>query len=142
VAFRTPVDSLKALQNGDIDFAPTDASWAVGQVAEGRVRALAVTGGKRSRALPDVPTMVESGFPQIEVEAWWGLFVPAGTPAPVVAKLHAAVEKVLALKETNDFLARIANEPLPGPPDLLRAMLARDLAKWGEYVRLAKIVPQ
>jgi tripartite-type tricarboxylate transporter receptor subunit TctC len=142
VAFRTPVDTLKALQNGDIDFAPTDASWAVGQVAEGRVRALAVTGGKRSRALPDVPTMIESGFPQIEVEAWWGLFVPAGTPAPVVAKLHAAVEKVLALKETNDFLARIANEPLPGPPDLLRAMLARDLAKWGEYVRLAKIVPQ
>jgi tripartite-type tricarboxylate transporter receptor subunit TctC len=142
VAFRTPVDTLKALQNGDIDFTATDASWAVGQVAEGRVRALAVTGAKRSRALPDVPTMIEAGFPGIEVEAWWGVFVPAGTPAPVVARLHAAVEQVLALKETNDFLARIANEPLPGTPELLREMLARDLAKWGEYVRLAKIPPQ
>ena len=142
VAFRTPVDTLKALQNGDIDFTSTDASWAVGQVAEGRVRALAVTGGKRSRALPDVPTMIEAGFPNIAVEAWWGVFVPAGTPAPVVDKLHAAVEKVLALQETKDFLFRIANDPLPGPPDLLREMLARDLAKWGDYVRLAKIEPQ
>ena len=106
------------------------------------MRALAVTGAKRSRALPDVPTMIEAGFPGIDVEAWWGVFVPAGTPAPVVARLHAAVEQVLALKETNDFLARIANEPLPGTPDLLREMLARDLAKWGEYVRLAKIPPQ
>lgn len=142
VAFRTPVDTLKALQNGDIDFTSTDASWAVGQVAEGRVRALAVTGANRSRALPDVPTMIEAGFPSITVEAWWGLFVPAGTPAPVVDKLHAAVEKVLALQETKDFLFRIANDPLPGSPDLLRQMLARDLAKWGDYVRLAKIEPQ
>jgi tripartite-type tricarboxylate transporter receptor subunit TctC len=142
VAFRTPVDTLKALQNGDIDFTATDASWAVGQVTEGRVRALAVTGPKRTRALPDVPTMIESGFPGIDVEAWWGVFVPAGTPAPVVARLHAAVEQVLALKETNDFLARIANEPLPGTAELLRQMLARDLAKWGEYVRLAGIEPQ
>jgi len=142
VAFRTPVDTLKALQNGDIDFTSTDASWAVGQVAEGRVRALAVTGGKRSRALPDVPTMIEAGFPNIAVEAWWGVFVPAGTPAPIVDKLHAAIEKVLALPETNDFLFRIANDPLPGPPDLLRQMLARDLAKWGDYVRLARIEPQ
>jgi tripartite-type tricarboxylate transporter receptor subunit TctC len=106
------------------------------------VRALAVTGANRSRALPDVPTMIESGFPNITVEAWWGLFVPAGTPAPVVDKLHAAVEKVLALQETKDFLFRIANDPLPGSPDLLRQMLARDLAKWGDYVRLAKIEPQ
>jgi tripartite-type tricarboxylate transporter receptor subunit TctC len=142
VAFRTPVDTLKALQNGDIDFTATDASWAVGQVAEGRVRALAVTGGKRSRALPDVPTMIEAGFPNFAVEAWWGLFVPAGTPAPIVDKLHAAVEKVLVLQETKDFLFRIANDPLPGSPDLLREMLARDLAKWGDYVRLAKIEPQ
>ena len=142
VTFRTPVDTLKALQNGDIDFTSTDASWAVGQVAEGRVRALAVTGATRSRALPDVPTMIEAGFPNIAVEAWWGVFVPAGTPAPVVDKLHAAVEKVLALPETRDFLLRIANDPLPGSPDLLRQMLARDLAKWGDYVRLARIEPQ
>src|SRR5262245_44801959 len=142
VAFRTPVDTLKALQNGDIDFTSTDASWAVGQVAEGRVRALAVTGGQRSRALPDVPTMIEAGFPNIAVEAWWGVFVPAGTPPPIVNKLHAAVETVLALQETKDFLFRIANDPLPGPRDLLRQLLARDLAKWGDYVRLAKIEPQ
>jgi tripartite-type tricarboxylate transporter receptor subunit TctC len=98
--------------------------------------------GRDSRALSDVPTMIEAGFPSFAVEAWWGLFVPAGTPATIVDKLHAAVEKVLALQETKDFLFRIANDPLPGPPDLLREMLTRDLAKWGDYVRLAKIEPQ
>jgi len=143
VTFRTPTDTLKALQNGDIDFSSTDNSWIAGQVAEGRVRALAVTGAHRSRALPDVPTLIEAGFPNIAIEAWWGVFVPAGTPAPVVEKLRAGFEKVLALPETKDFLARIANDPVPdGTPELLRQMLARDLAKWGEYVRLAKIEPQ
>jgi tripartite-type tricarboxylate transporter receptor subunit TctC len=142
VAFRTPVDTLKALQNGDIDFTATDTSWTVGQVNEGRVRALAVTSSKRSGALPQVPTLIEAGFSNIVVEPWWGLFVPAGTPAPVVARLHGAVAKVLALDQTKAFLARIANDPLPGSPDLLRQMLERDIARWGEYLRLAKIEPQ
>src|SRR5262245_10593490 len=139
VTFRTPTDTLKALQIGDADFSSTDASWAVGQVAEGRVRALAVTGAKRTQAMPDVPTLIEAGFPDIAIEAWWGVFVPAGTPAPVVEKLRGAFEKILALQDTKDFLFRIANDPAPGTPDMLRQMLMRDLAKWGEYVRLAKI---
>ncbi len=142
VAFRTPVDTLKALQIGDIDFTATDASWAVGQVAEGRVRALAVTSSKRSGAMPSVPTMIESGFANVVVEPWWGVFVPAGTPAAVVDRLHAAFGRILAMQDTRDFLARIANDPLPGTPDLLRQMLARDIARWGEYVRLARIEPQ
>ncbi len=142
VAFRSPVDTLKALQIGDIDFTSTDTSWAVGQVNEGRVRALAVTGSKRTRALPDVPTLIEAGFPDIAIEPWWGVFVPAGTPAAVVDKLHRAFQQILAMQDTKDFLARIANDPLPGTPDMLRQMLARDLAKWGEYIRLAKIEPQ
>ncbi len=142
VAFRTPVDTLKALQIGDIDFTSTDTSWAVGQVAEGRVRALAVTSSRRSRALPDVPTMIESGFPDVVIEPWWGVFVPAGTPPGIVDRLHGAFARILAMQDTRDFLARIANDPLPGTPDLLRQMLARDLARWGEYLRLARIEPQ
>jgi tripartite-type tricarboxylate transporter receptor subunit TctC len=143
VTFRTPVDTLKALQNGDIDFSATDNSWTVGQVAEGRLRALAVTGAARSRALPEVPTMIEAGFPGIAVEAWWGVFVPAATPGAIVEKLRAAFAKVLAQPETGAFLARIANDPVPdGTPELLRQMLARDLEKWGEYVRLARIEQQ
>jgi tripartite-type tricarboxylate transporter receptor subunit TctC len=142
VTFRTPTDTLNALQSGDVDFTAADTSWIVGQVKQGRLRALAVTGAKRSRALPDVPTMIEAGFPNVVVEAWWGLFVPAGTPAPVVTKLRAAMERVLAMQDTKDFLARIANEPLSGTPETLRQMLVRDLEKWGEYVKLAKIVPQ
>jgi tripartite-type tricarboxylate transporter receptor subunit TctC len=142
LTFRTPTDTLNALQIGDIDFTTADNSWVAAQVAQGRLRALAVTGAKRSNALPDVPTMIEAGFPNIVVEAWWGLFVPAGTPAPAVEKLRASMERVIAMQETKDFLARIANEPLYGTPEMLRQMLVRDLEKWGEYVRLAKIEPQ
>ena len=142
VAFRSPVDTVKALQIGDIDFTFTDSSWTAGQVNEGRVRAVAVTSGKRVQAMPNVPTMAEQGFPDIVIEPWWGVFVPAGTPAPIVKKLHAAFQQILALPETKDFLLRIANDPLPGSPEMLRDMLARDLAKWGEYLKLAKIEAQ
>jgi tripartite-type tricarboxylate transporter receptor subunit TctC len=143
VAYRSAPETLKALQNNEVDFTATDTSWTVGQVKEGRLRALATTGSKRSFALPDVPTMIEAGFPDVVIEPWWGMFVPAGTPAPIVEKLRAAMERVLATADTKAFLARIANEPIAGgTPEMLRQMLARDLEKWGEYVRLAKIVPQ
>ena len=93
-------------------------------------------------ALPDVPTMIEAGFPDIAVEAWWGLFVPAGTPAPIVDKNSRGDREGARPAGNQGLSVQDRNDPLPGPPDLLRQLLARDLAKWGDYVRLAKIEPQ
>lgn len=142
VTFRSPADTLAALASGDVDFTSTDNTYAVGQMKEGRLRMLAVTGSKRSSAAPDVPTLLESGFPDIAVEAWWGVYVPAGTPQPVIDKLQDAFAKIMEMPDTRAFLARSALDPLPGNADTLRDLLARDLAKWGDYVKLAKIEPQ
>ena len=83
-------------------------SSAIGQIKGGKVRALAVTTAKRSSELPDVPTLAEAGFPGLEMTTWYGIFVPAGTPKDIVAKLHAEIMKAL---QTPDVQKRIAVSP-------------------------------
>jgi tripartite-type tricarboxylate transporter receptor subunit TctC len=142
VAFRSPGDMLNAMTNGDIDFASVDALWTVGQEKEGRVRALAVTGSRRTGAMPHVPTLTEEGFRDIVIEPWWAVYVPAGTPQPVVDKLRSAFESINTMRDTKAFLTRGAMDPLSGTPETLRTLLLSDLRKWAEYVKLAKIEPQ
>jgi tripartite-type tricarboxylate transporter receptor subunit TctC len=114
----------------------------VEQAKAGRIRALAVTSTKRSSVLPDVPTLAEAGYPGIELTPWWGVFLPAGAPQPVVDKLVASFDRILAMPETTDFLTRFANEPMPGTPETLRALLAHEIKRRGELVALARIEPQ
>jgi tripartite-type tricarboxylate transporter receptor subunit TctC len=142
VNFRTPADTLSALASGDIDFTSVDNLWAVGQAKEGRIRPLAVTGKQRTGAMPDVPTLMEMGFKEIAVEPWWAVYVPAGTPKPVIDKLRAAFEKINAMPDVLAFLKRGAMDPMPGTPESLNALLRHDLEKWAEYVKLANIQPQ
>jgi tripartite-type tricarboxylate transporter receptor subunit TctC len=142
VAYRQIGDIINDMTNGQVDYTFIDASWVVEQANSGRVRVLAVTGAKRSTALPNVPTMAEAGYPQIELTSWWGVFVPARTPQPIVDRLAGLFNQILAMPETAEFLGRIANEPLPGNAESLRRLLARDLDRWGEYVRIAKIPAQ
>jgi len=142
VPYKNIADSVNDMIAGHTDFTFTDATWVVEQAKAGRIRAIAVTSPKRSSMLPDVPTMAELGFPGIELTPWWGVFVPAGTPRPVVGKLAASFDRILAMPETTEFLARFANEPFPGTPETLRELLAREITRWGELIALAKIEPQ
>jgi tripartite-type tricarboxylate transporter receptor subunit TctC len=142
VGYKSVVDILRDMQGGQLDFTVTDASWAKGQAAEGRLRALAVTSAKRSGALPDVPTMKEAGVEGVDLTAWWAVLAPAGTPKPVVDKLSGWFNQILAMDDTKAFLAKIATDPMPGNPDSLRKLLAVDVERWGEYVRLAEIPKQ
>jgi tripartite-type tricarboxylate transporter receptor subunit TctC len=114
----------------------------VEQAKAGRIRAIAVTSAKRSSVLPDVPTLAEAGYPGIELTPWWGVFLPAGTPQPIVDKLASSFDRIVAMPETTEFLTKFANEPFPGTPDSLRDLLAREIKRWGELVALAKIEPQ
>jgi len=141
VNYRSAFDALNEMANGNIDFYFTDATTALGQIAAGRYRPLAVTGPKRSKALPDVPTMTEAGIP-MDFAPWWGTIMPANTPKPIVAKLTAWMDKVSAFPETVEFLTRNGLDPLPGDATLLRAMLIRDTQRWGEWVKLAQIEAQ
>ena len=128
---------------GSIDYTAGDPIWAVEQVRSGKVRALAVTSSVRLSGLPDVPTMKEAGLADFgELIAWWAVYVPAGTPPAVVAKLEGWFNQIVATEETKKFLNNLGSEPFPGDSKKLAALLESDIKKWGEYVKLAGITPQ
>ena len=141
VNYRSAFDGLNEMSSGNLDFYFTDTTTALGQIAAGRYRPLAVTGIKRSKALPDVPTMTEAGIP-MDFAPWWGVIMPAGTPKPIVSKLTGWFEKIAEMPDTSEFLAKNGLDPMPGDAAALRALLIKDMARWGEWVRLAQIEPQ
>ena len=105
------------------------------QLRSGNLRALAVTGRKRLPTLPDVPTMAEAGFPAIESVSWGGLFVPAGTPAPIVKRLSDELDAVMKSDEVKALLESTSSTPLDLPHEVFREFVAREAAKWGELIR-------
>ena len=111
-------------------------------VKQGRLKALAVTSGKRSASAPDVPTIAENGGPDVVVDSWYGVLVPAKTPAPVVAKLNAAMVKVLAMPDVKEKLFAQGAEAVSSSPAEFDAMIRDELKKWEYVIREAKITPE
>ncbi|MCC7068672.1 MAG: tripartite tricarboxylate transporter substrate binding protein [Burkholderiales bacterium] len=108
-------------------------------VKSGKLRALAVTGDKRSVLMPDVPTVKEAGASGTEVYNYWGIVAPSGTPAAIVHRLNADVQKILAKKEVQERLAGDGVEITPGGPDRLAAFIANDFNGWRGVVRDARL---
>ncbi len=96
---------------GNVDLLVSSVPSAIGQIKAGKLRALAVTSAKRSTSLPDVPTLAESGIPGFDVSTWYGLFMPAGTPAAIVKKVNAEVNRLLAMPEVKDAILAQGAEP-------------------------------
>ena len=142
VPYKTAAQGLAALLDGQIDFLVWDATFMSGHVKAGRIRLVAVTSSKRSGTLPDVPTMIESGFPGFEISSWWGLAVPAGTPRPIVDRLAGWMHEIAQMEETRQFLAKVATDVMTGTPEQMAAMLRQEYERWGRIVKLAKIEPQ
>ena len=140
VPFKITGDAFTALLSGNIDFMSVDATWAATQ--QQKVRVLAVTSAKRSGTLPDVPTMMELGYKDFDITAWWGVVVPAATPRPIVEKLAGWFNQITTSDETKQFLSRSALDAFPGSPDQMAALLKTDTERWRGYVRMAKIEPQ
>ena len=111
----------------------------VPQVADGKLRALAVTRKVRSQSLPNVPTMAEAGYADIEGENWFAFVMPAGTPRDIVALLHREIVKLIALSDVKDKLAALGFEPVGNSPDEFAAQIKRELPKWAKVVREANI---
>jgi tripartite-type tricarboxylate transporter receptor subunit TctC len=103
-------------------------------VKSGKLRALAVTGLKRNPALPDVPTVAET-IPGFDASGWFALYAPAGTPAEIVSKLNAEVNRVLQLPEVKQRYAALGAEVVGGSPEQLRDHMKQELAKWSELIR-------
>ncbi len=101
----------------------------------GKIRALAVTGAKRSKIMPELPTVAESGYPGFESTNWFGFFAPVATPKEIIARLHAAAVKVLAGAELQERFAKQGAEVVANKPDEAAAMLKADIAKWAEVAK-------
>jgi len=114
-------------------FAPIPATHA--NIAEGKLRGLAVTSAKRSSLLPDLPTIAESGIPGFEASLYYGLAAPAGTPRPIIDKLNKALRDALASDEVRKRLATDGAEPLPSTPEEYAAHIDQDETKWSKVVR-------
>ncbi len=110
-------------------------SAAQPQVQAGKLRALGVTGAKRSPLLPEVPTIAEAGLPGYQFETWFMVFAPATTPAPVIEKLNAALNQALATPAIQARMTREGYDPLPTTPAQARSRLAAELPVWGKLIR-------
>ena len=108
---------------------------AVPLIKSGQLRALAVTGKERSPALPDVPTMAEAGFPDVEGSTWTAVVVPAGTPKDIVARLHDMIVASLATPDVKDKLAAMAYAPIGDSPEQCEAFFKDEMAKWGKVIK-------
>lgn len=141
VSYRTAPEALPDAEDGTLDFMIMDGTFAVGPIKAGKVRALAVTTAQRIAALPDVPTMREAGL-DFEWAPWWGAYLPAATPMPIVAKLGAWINQIAKTEETRQFLERIASLPMHDDTKEANARLLSDIEKWAPLVKAAKIEPQ
>ena len=120
-----------------MDMAFEPISVIVGHVREGKVIPLAVTGATRSPELPNVPTMIESGYPGFVSMSRTGIVALAGTPPEIVAKINRAVVDSFRSKEATESLARLGAEPNFGTPENFGATIATEIPKWAEIVRAA-----
>jgi tripartite-type tricarboxylate transporter receptor subunit TctC len=120
-----------------MSFIPPTGTLSI--IQEKKVRALAVTSLKRVSFLPDVPTMDEQGFPGFDVTTWWGMIVPAGTPAAVVDRLNRATVKVMATQEMRGKLAAIGLEPLGGTPAEFAAVIRAEAPYWERLIKEAGV---
>ena len=108
-------------------------------VTGGRLRMIGVMSTQRSPAFPDVPTFKEQGQPKIEVYTWYAAFAPAGTPAPVIAKLNGDINAVLQQPDLRDTFVKQGLTVAGGPPDALDVLVKSELARWSRVVKAAKI---
>jgi tripartite-type tricarboxylate transporter receptor subunit TctC len=128
---------------GQVLFATDSPSAALPLIKSGKLRALAVTGPTRLGALPDVPTVAESGFPGFQVLAWWCLAAPAGTPEAVIKKLSDAAQKAVASPEITDRLRKMEIEPMLLNAAELTAFIDKDIPAWTNFIKNSgiKIAP-
>src|ERR1700761_460771 len=126
--------SINDVVAGNVQMTFEGTSVLLPLIEAGRLRALAVTTAKRIPQLPDVPTIVESGFPNFVSASWTGFLAPAHTPALIIAKLNAAINASLKTDELKTALARLSNEPLGGAPADFTAVIKGDLDKWSPIV--------
>jgi tripartite-type tricarboxylate transporter receptor subunit TctC len=130
------------LVGGHVQVMFSGFSAAMPHIKSGKVRALAVTGAKRSPALPEVPTIAEQGFPGVEATAWYGVLAPAGTPRHVVVRLHAELVKSLKMPDVVQRLDALGFEIAGTTPEQFGAYMRSETGKWAKVVKASGARPE
>ncbi len=133
--------TMNAVVGGEVDFAFATALAAAPQMKNGRVRGLAVTTARPSKAFPDLPTMT-SLYPGFESDNWYAMFFPAGTPRELVSKMNGEIKKALQSKDVLEFMSREGAEPVASSPEELTAYFRREIQKYAKVIKTGHITVQ
>ena len=139
VPFRGDSASVTAMLGGEIPLVIAPPTAVLGQLKAGKLRALAITGARRWPLMPEVPTVAEQGVPGFDVSSWAGWMLPAGTPQPIVERLHAETQKALQTDAVKARLEEMGGEAHGSTPQDMTAMVAAELKKWTQVVADARI---
>jgi tripartite-type tricarboxylate transporter receptor subunit TctC len=135
VPYKGAAPAVNDLLGGQVQMGIFDVPVLLGHIRSGRLRAIAITSAKRAEALPDVPTTAEGGYPNVTSDNWYGLIVPAATPADVQKRIHAAAEKALRSSTVVEQFAKVSGVAAPSTPQEYAKFLAAEQAKWSKIVQ-------
>lgn len=137
VPYKGTGPALLAVMGGEVTLMFGGSISTVPQVKNGKLRALAVAGDRRTKALPDVPTVAEAGFPGYEANTWNGIVAPVGTPSLIIDKLNAAMTKGLQMPEVRDIMVADGAEPVYNTPEQFGAYIRACHAKWAKVIKVS-----
>jgi tripartite-type tricarboxylate transporter receptor subunit TctC len=142
VPYKGAAPAMVDLVAGHVQVSFPTISGGLPHAQSGRLRALAVTGAKRTPAAPDIPTMVEAGVPGYEAVNWFGVAVPAKTPPAIVTRLSQEIARVLRLPDVSERLLAQGMEPTSSTPEGFAAYIRSETAKWAKVVKAAGVKPE
>ena len=142
IPFRGDAAALTALLGGEIPMMVAPPTAVMANIKAGKLKALATTGPQRWAGLPEVPTVAEQGVAGYDVQSWAGLMAPAGTPRAVVDRLHAEVQKVLAVPAVRSRLEDMGGDVRGSTPEEMRNLVAQQTQRWVQVINDAKIPKQ
>ena len=139
VPYKGGAPALTDLLGGQVQFAIQSPFVIIPQVKSGKLRAIAVTGKTRLGSLPDTPTFAEAGLPSFDVNNWYGILAPAGTPKPIVDKLSAEIARILTLPDVNKTILQQGMDPFSTTPEQFAALIKSDIGKYAKVIKSANI---
>ncbi|MGQ0522437.1 MAG: Bug family tripartite tricarboxylate transporter substrate binding protein [Betaproteobacteria bacterium] len=135
VPYKGSGPAVLALLGGEAQLGFTNILAVLPHVNAGKLKAIAVTSGKRANAAPSIPTLAESGVPGYEATSWNGMFAPAKTPRAIIDKVHAEVVKALNSPDVRDKLVAMGSDPVGSTPEQFQAFIRKEHARWGKVIR-------
>ena len=139
VPFKGAAPAIVALLGGEVDLAILDTPPLLPHIRSGKLRALAAASEKRSRVLPQLPTLAESGLPGYHASSWHGMFAPAGTPRDIVNKLHTEVAHIVKQPDVTERLYAQGVEPVANTPTEFVEFIKSEITRWARVAKLAKV---